>query len=200
MPGRSMPNLAATERHRLATMPVDLSSMTIAELLRLWAGTMTELRTRDVVRTANNPVGDIAEAIVHEHYGGTRGSFSQKGWDVQDLNGRRIQVKGMRKTGQRGRRNLSAIRDSDYDLVVIVVFDRDFILTTALEVPREVVENLFAIRPYVNGRIITVTDALLRHPKVSAIDMTAAYERLDTLGKSSIESGPTNVTEPDLGN
>lgn len=168
-------------------MPVDLSSMTIAELLRLWAGTMAELRTRDVVRTANNPVGDIAEAIVHEHYGGTRGSFSQKGWDVQDVTGRRLQVKGMRRTGQRGRRNLSAIRDSDYDLVVIVVFDSDFTLATALEVPREVVEELFAIRPYVNGRIITVSEALLRHPKVSAIDMTAAYARLGA------------VTKPDLG-
>lgn len=179
-------------------MPVDLSSMTIAEMLRLWAGTMTELRTRGMVRTANNPVGDIAEAIVHEHYGGTRGSFSQKGWDVQDLAGRRLQVKSMRRTGQRGRRNLSAIRDSDYDLVVIVVFDPDFILTTALEVPRKVVEELFAIRPYVNGRIITVTDALLQHPKVSAIDMTAAYERLGALGRSSIESGLTNVNEPDL--
>lgn len=82
-------------------MPADLSSMTMAELLRLWAGTMTELRTTGMVRTANNPVGDIAEAIVHEHYGGTRGSFSQKGWYVQDLNGRRLQVKGMRRTGQR---------------------------------------------------------------------------------------------------
>lgn len=169
-------------------MPVDLSSMTIAELLRLWAGTMAEFRTRDVVRTANNPVGDIAEAIVHEHYGGTRGSFSQKGWDVQDVTGRRLQVKGMRRTGQRGRRNLSAIRDSDYDLVVIVVFDSDFTLATALEVPREVVEELFAIRPYVNGRIITVSEALLRHPKVSEIDMTAAYARLGA------------VTKPDLGN
>ncbi|OZF13325.1 hypothetical protein [Rhodococcoides fascians] len=151
------------------------------------------------MRTANNPVGDIAEAIVHEHYGGTRGSFSQKGWDVQDLAGRRLQVKGMRRAGQRGRRNLSAIRDSDYDLVVIVVFDPDFILTTALEVPREVVEELFAIRHYVNGRIITVTDGLLRHPNVSAIDMTAAYERLGALGESFYRVGPNHCLRAGLG-
>ncbi len=164
--------------------------MTIAELLRLWAGTMTELRTRHVVRTANNPVGDIAEAIVHEHYGGQRGSFNQKGWDVQDLAGRRLQVKGLRRTGQRGRRNLSAIRDSDYDLVVIVAFDSEFNLTTALEVPRAVIEELFVIRPYVNGRIITVTDALVRHPNVSAVDMTAAYERLSAADARPVEPSP----------
>lgn len=162
-------------------MPVELSSLSTPELLRLWAGIMTELRTRDVVRTNNNPVGDIAEAIVHEHYGGRRGSFSQKGWDVETHDGQRLQVKGIRRTGLRGRRNLSAIRDSDYDLVVVVVFDEDFRLTTALSIPREVVEEMFPIRPYVNGRIITVTDALAMRSGIATIDMTAAYQRVGSL-------------------
>lgn len=162
--------------------------MTIAELLRLWAGTMNELRKRDALRTNNNPVGDIAETIVHAHYGGQRGSFSQRGWDIQDPTGRRIQVKGIRRTGARGRRNLSAIRDSDYDVVVIVMFDVEFLLTECLEVPREVVEELFPIRSYVNGRIITVTDALTQHPMVSTVDMRAAY--------AGIDSPYTGIAEP----
>jgi hypothetical protein len=29
------------------------------------------------VRTYNDPIGDIAEAIVARHYGGVRGSFAQ---------------------------------------------------------------------------------------------------------------------------
>ena len=146
---------------------------------------MAELRARDVVRTNNNPVGDIAEAIVHEHYGGRRGSFSQKGWDIETCDGQRIQVKGIRQTGSRGRRNLSAIRDSDYDLVVVVVFDDEFRLTTALSIPRTVVEDVFPIRPYVNGRIITVTDALAMRAGITTIDMTAAYQRIGAL-KSEI--------------
>lgn len=181
----------------MAAVPVDLSSLTIAELLRLWAGTMNELRVRGVVRTNNNPVGDIAEAIVHEHYGGQRGSFSQKGWDVQDPSGRRLQVKGMRQTGLRGRRNLSAIRDSDYDVVVVVVFDIDFALTRTIEIPRPVVEELFKIRPYVNVRIITVSDALTSVASVSSIDMTAAYERVGSpAARSTIGVDVPSVPDP----
>lgn len=164
---------------KLPVMPADISSMKVTELLRLWAGTMTELRGRGVLRTNNNPVGDVAEAIAHEHYGGRRGSFSQKGWDLEDIAGRRLQVKGIRKTGLSGRTNLSPIRDSDYDVVVVVAFDTYFSLTATLEVPREVVEELFPIRPYVNGRVITVTDALTHHPDVTVIDMSAAYSRID---------------------
>lgn len=148
---------------KLPVMPADISSMKVTELLRLWAGTMTELRGRGVLRTNNNPVGDIAEAIAHEHYGGRRRY-------------RRASTPGkvIRKTGLSGRTNLSPIRDSDYDVVVVVAFDTYFSLTATLEVPREVVEELFPIRPYVNGRVITVTDALTHHPDVTVIDMSAA--------------------------
>jgi hypothetical protein len=65
------------------------------------------LRARDVVRTNNSPVGDIAEAIVAAHYGCTRGSFEQAGWDICTPGGEHLQVKGMRRTSTTKRRNLS---------------------------------------------------------------------------------------------
>ncbi len=74
------------------------------ELLKDWSTVMRELRKRDVIRTNNNPVGDIAEAIVAAHYLGERGVFAQRGWDVkrrpsEDFpEGERIQVKAMRRT------------------------------------------------------------------------------------------------------
>ena len=71
---------------------------------------MRQLRARDIIRTHNNPIGDIAEAIVAHHYGGARGSFSQAGWDVVLPTGERLQVKALRQTGARGWRNLSAPR------------------------------------------------------------------------------------------
>ena len=46
---------------------------------------MRELRRRNIVRTANNPVADIAEELVAIHYKGRRGSFSQLGGDVGHL-------------------------------------------------------------------------------------------------------------------
>lgn len=139
---------------------------------------MRELRERDVVRTNNNPVGDIAEAVVAAHYRAERGSFSQAGWDVRTPDGERIQVKAMRRTASSTRRNLSPIRDSDYDVVVIVVFDEDFRVTEGLRLPRQVVEELFEHKAYVNGRVITVTNALREHPKVTTVDLSSAALRL----------------------
>lgn len=78
----------------------------------------------------------------------------------------------MRTTPTSKRRNVSPIRDSDYDSVVIVVFDEDFQVTAGLKFTREVVEELFAHRPYVNGRIITVTKRLWQHPLVDAVDLS----------------------------
>lgn len=148
------------------------------QLLADWAAVMRELRRRDVIRTNNNPVGDIAEAIVHAHYGGVRAGFSQAGWDVMTAAGERIQVKAMRTTPTSKRRNLSPIRDRDYDSVVIVVFDEDFQVTEGLKLTRDVVEELFAHRPYVNGRIITVTSRLRGHALVDAVDLSATARGL----------------------
>jgi hypothetical protein len=61
----------------------DPTVQTTGQLLENWAAVMRELQTRDVLRTNNNPVGDIAEVIVAAHYGGERGGFSQAGWDVK---------------------------------------------------------------------------------------------------------------------
>ncbi len=139
---------------------------------------MRELRKRDVVRTNNNPVGDIAEAIVAAHYSAERGSFSQAGWDVKTPDGERIQVKAMRTTETTKRRNLSPIRDADYDVVVIVIFDEDFRVSEGMRLSRQVVEELFEHKAYVNGRVITVTKPLREHPGVTTVDLSDAADRL----------------------
>lgn len=91
----------------------DPTTRTPAQLLRDWSSIMRELRRTGVVRTNNNPVGDIAEAIVAQHYGGERGSFAQAGWDVKTRDGTRIQVKAIRQTSTNKRSNVSPIRDSE---------------------------------------------------------------------------------------
>jgi hypothetical protein len=150
------------------------------ELLADWSSVMAELRVRDIVRTNNNPAGDIAEAIVSTYYGGERGSFSQAGWDVRTPAGERIQVKAIRVTPTSRRRNLSPIRDDVYDSVVIVVFDENFQVAEGLKLSRQTVEDLFAHRDSVNGRVITVTRTLRRDPRVETIDLRAAAVRLGT--------------------
>jgi hypothetical protein len=149
-----------------------------AELLSDWAAIMRELRARDIIRTNNNPVGDIAEALVHAHYGGERASFVQAGWDVRTPEKERIQVKAARSTPTNKRTALSPIRESDYDSVVVVLFDEDFRVTEGLKFPRELVEERFEPNAHVNGRIIRLTAALRQDPRVEVVDLADAYAKL----------------------
>lgn len=152
----------------------NLKKLSIRELLALWAGTLRELRNRGVVRTFNNPIGDIAEELVAVHYGGERGSFSQKTWDVRAGN-ELLQVKALRRTGARSRRNLSPVRSDDgYTAVIAVLFTEDLRVEQALRIPREVVNELFERRAHVNGRIIQIGRRLLEHPAVETIELSDA--------------------------
>ena len=144
------------------------------ELLALWAASLRELHDRGVVRTFNNPIGDIAEELVSVHYGGTRGGFSQKTWDVK-VGDELLQVKALRRTGTRTRRNLSPVRSDDgYDAVIVVIFTEDLRVEQALRIPREVVNEVFPRRAHVNGRVITLANGLLAHPGVTTIELSDA--------------------------
>jgi hypothetical protein len=147
---------------------------TTPELLGDWASIMRALRKRDVIRTNNNPVGDIAEAVVADHHEGERGSFSQAGWDVKTADGERIQVKALRKTPNHKRTMLSPIQDTEYDAVVVILFNEDFQITEGLRLARPVVEDLFDHKDYVNGRVIRVTKKLREYPRVEQVDFSDA--------------------------
>ena len=165
-------------------MTYDPGTRTTPELLADWAAIMRQLRLRDVVRTSNNPAGDIAEAVVAAHYSGERGSFSQAGWDVMTPDGERIQVKAMRVTEANLKRtNLSPIRDIDYDSVVVVIFDEDFRTTEGLKLARSLVEELYVHREHVNGRIITVTAKTSGRPPGRA---RGSHRRISTAGPSGV--------------
>jgi hypothetical protein len=158
-------------------MTYDAAGRTTAELLADWAAVMRELRRREVIRTNNNPVGDIAEALVAAYFGGERGTFSQAGWDVR-TGDERIQVKAIRQTSGAIRTTLSPIRDSDYDAVVVVIFDEDFRVTEGLKFPRATVEEVFPHKPHVNGRVVSITKAFRARPDVRSIDLSAAAASL----------------------
>jgi hypothetical protein len=159
---------------------IDLSKLTTRDLLALWAQALRELRDREVVRTFNNPIGDIAEALVALHYGGERGSFSQASWDVKTSSGELLQVKALRRTGAKTRRNLSPVRSDGYDAVIVVIFTEDLRVERAIRIPQSIVNELFAWNDHIAGRIITLTKKLLEHPEVTGIDLSDKL--LDTQG------------------
>jgi hypothetical protein len=144
------------------------------DLLRQWGEIMRELRRRGIVRTANNPIGDIAEELVAIHYKGCRGSFNQLGWDV-DTGTEKLQVKSLRKSPVRKRENLSPIRSEDSDAVVVVVFTEEMRIDSAWHIPRAVVEDRFPHNKHVNGRIIRLSDALKHNPSVTQVNLSDAH-------------------------
>jgi Family of unknown function (DUF6998) len=92
---------------------------------------MSELRDREVIRSGNNPVGDICEGLVSAHFRVKPESNSKAGYDVLTERGVRIQVKGRRTTPLSRPSHYSAVRglpDKPFDLLVAVL-DEDFQLT-----------------------------------------------------------------------
>ena len=153
-------------------MAENLKNRSTRELLALWAAIMRELRRREVVRTANNPIGDIAEALVAEHYSGERASFSNAGWDVATSDGQRLEVKALR-LAKKTRSNLSPIPPSStYTAVIIVVFDEDLRVTEAFRVPRATVESLFKPRRRDGARVIRLGSRLRDDPSVETFDLS----------------------------
>jgi hypothetical protein len=138
---------------------------------------MRELAARDVIRTNNNPLGDIAELVVASYFGGERGSFSQAGWDVITPAGEKVQVKSLREVPGKKRTNFSPISDPDYDFVVLVIFDEDFRVTRALRLDRDLVEQMFATNSK-GQRIIRWSKRLVGNPEVRPLDLSDAAEWL----------------------
>lgn len=73
----------ASGRHngRIVSGCVDLKSLSNRKLLDAWTQILDVLHERGIVRTYNNPIGDIAEMVARS-YGGIRGTFAQAAWDV----------------------------------------------------------------------------------------------------------------------
>lgn len=157
---------------RAARGLVNLTKLPTRQLLALWAQMLRTLHDRGVVRTFNNPIGDIAEELVAVHYGGERGSFSQASWDVLTPDDERLQVKALRRTGAKSCRNLSPVRSDDYTAVVVVIFTEDLRVEQAIRIPQPVVNELFEVRPHIDGRIITITHQLLDHPAVTTFELS----------------------------
>lgn len=130
--------------------------MSTRRLLRLYAEILTELGTRQVLRSRNAPAGDLAEILVARAYGGELADPSTKSWDVL-ADGRRLQVK-CRVAHGRGRTQLfSPFRSWDFDACVFVIFDGfSYDVLRASEVGAEQVRAACRESVWVRGHRVTV--------------------------------------------
>jgi hypothetical protein len=88
------------------------AKMKPAELLKLHAGVSEELRARGILRSSNNPTGDLAECLFCKAFGWKQAGNSNANVDAISRNGKRYQIKGRRFTHYNQSRQLSAIRTS----------------------------------------------------------------------------------------
>jgi hypothetical protein len=138
-----------------------LASRSITELLSLHAATMEELRARNVLRSANNPTGDLAEYLFCAAFGWEQENNSAKSFDATDEDGSRYQIKGRRIHRRNGSRQLSAIRNPDgFDILAAVLFDDEFRILRAALIPAQVVRDHSKFIEHTNSHKFLLRDAI----------------------------------------
>lgn len=118
------------------------ASLTTGELLSAYAGIMRALRSREVIRSSNNPVADLAENLAQRAFGLTLSEKSAKGYDGIDADGGRWQVKGRRQTPESRSTQLGVLRGLDehrFDWLLAILFDETFAVVSAHRIPHAAV-------------------------------------------------------------
>lgn len=156
----------------------NMRTKTIAELLALHVAIMEELRERDVLRSANNPTGDLAEYLFCAAFGWAQESNSAKAFDAKGGDGTRYQIKGRRIHRRNRSRQLSAIRDlSGFEILAAVLFDDEYRILRAALIPAAVVREHSTYIRHTNSHKFLLRDAIWDVPGV--VDVTADLQQVE---------------------
>jgi hypothetical protein len=121
---------------------IDLTNAPVSALLELHGDVLTELRRRNVVRSANNPAGDYAELLFSKAFSWILNENSSADADAVDAQGIRYQIKCRRLLTPKGSRQLGFIRrlpERPFDQLAAVLLDEKFRVTRAAIIPYEIV-------------------------------------------------------------
>lgn len=126
---------------------------------------------REVLRTANNPTGDLAEYLFCMAFSWAQENNSAKAVDATDDDGTRYQIKGRRIHRRNKSRQLSAMRDLDgFDILAAVLFDDNYLIMRGALIPVAVVREQSAYIEHTNSQKFLLRDAIWDAPGV--IDVT----------------------------
>lgn len=136
----------------------------IAEIASLWKDYMrvTNRITAALGRSANI-VGEFAERLAAEYYGGKLLTASHKSADIQLDDGRLVQVKS-RVPRQTLTTSLSPIRSWDFGLLVVILFNPDGSVLKALEMKADAAREHARRDSHQNSDLIVTTDEFLNDP------------------------------------
>jgi len=151
---------------------LDLSDRTPLELLQMFAGVIDELKTRGLVRTTNNPVADYTEWLVTSKLKLDLLGNSRAGCDATGCDGVKYQIKGRRVAPNAKSIQLSALRNlskKPFDFLVAVIYEQDFSIRHALQVPYEVVMEKSTYQAHTNSHLFHIRPSLLSDSRVQDI-------------------------------
>lgn len=149
-----------------------LRSYEIPELLALHSAVLDELRTRNVVRSSNNPTGDYAEWLVSTRLGLELVPNSSRGYDAKDRRGRRYQIKGRRAAATMKAPLLGTIRNyaaGDFDFLVAVIFEQNWDVRCAAKIAHADLEEFLDFREHVNGHNMRFAPSVFTDRRVKNI-------------------------------
>lgn len=142
---------------------IDLDQFSVSDLLALHADIGENLRSRGIVRSANNPTGDLAEYLFCKAFGWQQAHNSERGFDATGMDGIRYQIKGRRIHRRNKSRQLSAIRNLQcrpFDILAGVLFNDEFRVIRAALVPFEVVERRATYVAHTNSSKLMLRDEI----------------------------------------
>lgn len=150
----------------------NFAKKTDAQMVALYGEVLGELHDRGIVRSGNNPIADMAETVIADYFGVEPEPPNQKAYDVKTKDGKRIQVKALRRT-KSTRTGLSALRSLDFDDVAVVIFELDMRLVEAVLVPVEAVRDHMGWSKTWKANRLSVTKKLLSDPRIQRIPAKA---------------------------
>ena len=153
---------------------MELSPLTIGQLLDVHAGATVELRRRGVLRSGNNPCADYAETLVTRTFGWHQNSQSNAGFDAwtSDDPPQRIEIKARRWEMPNGSREVSALRRLEtrpFDRLLGIVFSRSYGVLLALDIPIDVVRARAGWSEHTRSAKFHLRDDLVHEPGVATL-------------------------------
>lgn len=142
---------------------INLEEYSVADMLGLYAGILTELRMRKATRTDNNPAGDYAKKLAQDALGLKKLDGSRQGYDAVGDNGKKYQIKGRRVTKTNASRQLGALRQLEskpFDYLVGVLFHSDFRVMGGCCIPYHIVRENPFFQGHTNSYIFHLTDEI----------------------------------------
>jgi hypothetical protein len=162
------------------TRGIEISGLTVRQLLALHAQISDELVERRITRSYNNPTGDLAETLFCRAFGWEQAGKSFAHVDAIDpKTGTRYQIKGRRITPVKSRQ-LGALRDlldGHFDFLAGVLFGPDYTVMRAAIIPCAVAIKAAKFVKRTNSHRFLLEDDVWNMPGV--LDVTAELRGVD---------------------